>query len=303
MNKKIKIYITLFLLLILTTFIVFYIKYEFRNLKHKNSIEEQRIKEELLSNNDLNSEGKIKENKSTEKNVKLEKEIIKDTNKTEDNTELNIDIIEAKDNESQIEESVQSTELNMDLENLSEDIIINDDDYDISFEDLDTEETDEIIYDYESFETEFFDDLSYYNEIYNEKVTPFIRTDIQSEVVADVVFLNFFIEDEKTKDYYIFDIYFNTHSYGISEKDLNKKIELINDNKIKIDKNIIWEPQVFTEGHHVSGRIYIPKKMNENEIINDKTEFVKMIMNNTAGADIRIFEWNKKDIDFKSLIN
>lgn len=129
-------------------------------------------------------------------------------------------------------------------------------------------------------------------ESYNENVIAFMRSDDQNGVLVDIVYTNPIESGDIQQENYVFDVVFTTHSYDISEKELNKKLVIkINDINIDSPETINWVPDGIPEGHHVSGKIIIPKQLNDEDLSNFKVKSIEIKMNNVAGAELRSFKW------------
>ncbi|MFZ5968448.1 MAG: hypothetical protein ACOYVK_14945 [Bacillota bacterium] len=137
--------------------------------------------------------------------------------------------------------------------------------------------------------------------MYSEEGIKYMRSDDQNDVTVDVIFQNPSLIDENTADYWVFQVLMNTHSYEISEGELNKKLMVKSSKGVIESKNVLWVPEGGTEGHHVSGKILIPKTVSGNTTVDGDTQFLEIEMKGVAGAEKRVFRWTKDELDFGNL--
>lgn len=144
-------------------------------------------------------------------------------------------------------------------------------------------------------------DTEEYQDIYSEEVIPFMRSDGQNEVTVDVFFNNPFKVNEQTKEYLVFEVLLNTHSFDIDEGNLDKKITLKNDQGVIDAKGVSWISEGPTAGHHVSGKLLIPKQVNSQNIVFQGMKFLELTMKDVAGVEQRLFRWEREDIAFDKI--
>jgi hypothetical protein len=144
-------------------------------------------------------------------------------------------------------------------------------------------------------------DTEEYQDIYSEEVIPFMRSDDQNEVTVDVVFNNPFKVNEQTKEHLVFEVLLNTHSFDIDESNLDKKITLKNDQGVIDVKGVAWISDGPTTGHHVSGKLLIPKQVDSQNIIFQGIKFLELTMKDVAGVEQRLFRWDNEDIAFEKI--
>jgi len=134
-------------------------------------------------------------------------------------------------------------------------------------------------------------------DVYNKNTIKFMRSDNQNGVITDVTFTNPIEFKDIQKNNFVFNVVLSTHSYNISEKELNKKLIVkINDINIENGDIIKWLPDGIPEGHHVSGNILIPKIIDDKDLSNVEVKSIEIFMNDVAGANQRSFKWIEQEL-------
>ncbi|WP_427340055.1 hypothetical protein [Caloranaerobacter sp. DY30410] len=268
----------------------------------------EKVEQTLIQQDKKLDDNKEYNDKNIDKNIDKNSEVedldMENEEKTSDESSINIldkkyqdktdkdeynEVIK-EDNQEITEQDNQETDIEIDEENIYIEDINNNDKADY------TQVEDQII------DEEQISENSYYEEIYSDENIKYIRTDFQNDVYVDVVFLNLFLDNENLKENLVFDVFLNTHTYNISENNLEQKIVLKNDKGLEVSENIEWLPVGIPEGHHVFGKLIVPSKVNGQSLIDNNTEYLKIIMTDVAGAEERVFIWTKEEVNFKSLV-
>ncbi|WHH59996.1 hypothetical protein [Petroclostridium sp. X23] len=107
-----------------------------------------------------------------------------------------------------------------------------------------------------------------------------------------VIFMNPIEKDETDL---VFKVMLNTHSVDLSDySELNKYVKL-KTKEITIEDGFVWDSDS-SDGHHISGTLKIKNQYDGKPILDDKTEYIKLVFKNIAGVKEREHVYTKETL-------
>lgn len=91
-----------------------------------------------------------------------------------------------------------------------------------------------------------------------------------------------------------FQVMLNNHSMDLSDLNLSKSVELVNDKGLSIKDGFNWKEE--GSGHHVSGILSVENNINGKKILDNSTKSIKLVIKNIGGANTREFVWQSNEL-------
>lgn len=131
------------------------------------------------------------------------------------------------------------------------------------------------------------------NGTYNNNVAENsnIKTNNEGSISIDVMFLNPNKQGDKILK---FQVMLNNHSMDLSDLNLSKSVELVNDKGLSIKDGFNWKEE--GSGHHVSGILSVENNINGKKILDNSTKSIKLVIKNIGGANTREFVWQSDEL-------
>ncbi|MEG6566443.1 hypothetical protein V6B95_05650 [Thermoanaerobacterium saccharolyticum] len=118
-----------------------------------------------------------------------------------------------------------------------------------------------------------------------------IKTNNEGSISIDVMFINPNKQGDKILK---FQVMLNNHSMDLSDLNLSKSVELVNDKGLSIKDGFSWKEE--GSGHHVSGILSVENNINGKKILDNSTKSIKLVIKNIGGANTREFVWQSNEL-------